>query len=446
MRQINQLQENLAIVQSRNSGLQTDGSGIHGSPPINDRQSVQREETGNRPFLDTFPVTQTIEIRKEALDVGDQPPNVSERNRGFQYGEDAHTIQTEAAPFRGQDITGPSSLDVPHHQEVFADGSTSMPPPTLFNKSPRTGHNEIEDCAHLQREGVLRANQPGAVSDDLQETGGERSQDNDEPFFYGESSSTALMQEVQDIISPSANLDFSGKADTLRGDSSIYSAQDNYPRREENIRSLQSIYLAANNHIHDLDLPPRPLADHLVHSYFSRVHILYPFLHRPTFEAAYAKLWSPSTTRDTHGSSGETNNLDAGLGDFTHSGPDSRVFCAGINAIFALSCQFSDLPISKSLVAAKGYLERAMALLLHPEMLDNPSISVVQVLLLLCLHLQSTPLRNRLCNIIGLACTMAQGLALHDDDNRRHGNGTTKNWIVIEIGRRIWYSCTMLEM
>jgi hypothetical protein len=266
-------------------------------------------------------------------------------------------------------------------------------------------------------------------------------------LFDAKSSSIALMQEAQEIISPSVNLDSSSNADTLQGESSIYLPSNIHQRPEDNIRALPLMFLTAENHLNDLDLPPRPLADHLLLSYFSRVQILYPFLHRPTFEAAYEKLWTPSTAGDNHENSGTPNrSVDTGLGNFINSGPDSRIFRAGVNAIFALSCQFSDLPISKSLVAAKGYLERAMSLLLHPELLDDPTISVVQVLLLLCLHLQSTPLRNRLWNTIGLALRMAQGLALHDDDDRRLGNGKTNDNIWIEIRRRIWYSCTMLEM
>lgn len=382
----------------------------------------------------------------------DHLPDISERNRASQNRRspsmpDFHAAQMEAAPLRGQNTNDFSYLDVSNHQERFADGTVSPTPAASFKESSRTGQSNAANDAPLRREGVHRASQANAVNDLPQEPGGERCQVEDEPYFYGESSSTALMQEAQEIISPSVNLDLSSNADTLQGESSIYLPSNNHRRREDNMRTLPSMFLTAENHLNDLDLPPRPLADHLVLSYFSRVHILYPFLHRPTFEAAYEKLWAPSTVGDNHENRGTSNRpADTGLGNFTNSGPDSRIFRAGVNTIFALSCQFSDLPISKSLLAAKGYLERAMALILHPELLDDPTISVVQVLLLLCLHLQSTPLRNRLWNTIGMALRMAQGLGLHDDDDKRHGNGKTKDNVWIEIRRRIWYSCTMLEM
>jgi hypothetical protein len=406
----------------------------------------------NRTLSDRFPTAKSSGSREAAFNTEDQLPDTSERNRAYQNRRsssitDVRVGQIEAAPLRRQNNNNSSYLDVSNRQEMFADGTVSPTPAASFKESSRTGQSNAENDNLLRREGVLRASQANAVNDHPQEASGERSQGDDEPYFYGESSNTALMQEAQDIISPSVNLDFSSNADTLQGESSIYLPSNNHQRREDNIRTLPSLFLTAENHLNDLDLPPRPLADHLLLSYFSRVHILYPFLHRPTFEAAYEKLWAPSTAGANHESRGTSNRpADTGLGNSTNSGPDSRIFRAGVNAIFALSCQFSDLPISKSLVAAKGYLERAMALILHPELLDDPTISVVQVLLLLCLHLQSTPLRNRLWNTIGLALRMAQGLALHDDDDKRHGNGKTKDDIWIEIRRRIWYSCTMLEM
>ena len=332
-------------------------------------------------------------------------------------------------------------------QEASANGSTSRMLADSVYGSSRARPSNAEIDVQRQHETFLRGRKLDATNEDPQVIGHETPRGNDEPYFYGESSTTTLMQEVHEIISPSARVDFSSNTDPSRGEPSVYSAPDNHPRRGESIRNLHSNYLTVRNHMNDFDLPPRSLADHLVNSYFNRVHILYPFLHRPTFEAAYEKLWAPITLRDVDGSGGRLNSLaDAGLGSSTNSSPESRVFYCGVNAIFALSCQFSELPISKTTEAAKGYLERAMALLLHSELLDNPSVSLVQVLLLLCLHLQSTPLRNRLWNVIGMAFRMAQGLGLQVEDGEGYGNWKTKSDLEIEMRRRVWYSCVMLDL
>ena len=391
MQRINQLEGKLALEEPLNCETSKDGSGIHGQPPSTTSRRIRSASARNGSTPNPSPALNASEGGRRAFGSGEQSPILSQRNSGRER----------------RDLSRP----------------------------------------------VVGANQSGSVSlhvqdsVDLQTIGHETPQENDEPYFYGESSNATLMQEVHDIISPTAQVDPSSNTDPSRGEPSIYSAPDSYMRREESIRTLHSNYLSVGSQINNFDLPPRSLADHLLDSYFNHVYILYPFLHRPTFEAAYEKLWAPANLRDVDGSGGGLNTFSgAGLGNFLDSGPESRVFYGGINAIFALSCQFSDLPIPKAMVAAKAYLERAMALLVHAELLDYPSISLVQVLLLLCLHLQSTPLRNRLWNIIGLAFRMAQGLGLHVEDGEGYGNRKTKSVLEIGMRRRTWYSCVMLDM
>lgn len=78
-------------------------------------------------------------------------------------------------------------------------------------------------------------------------------------------------------------------------------------------------------------LPPRPLADHLVDCYFSKIHVLYPFVHKEAFLAAYDSLWRNKDSPSTR----STNGL--GLGD---ARGDRTTFYYGLNVIFASGVSF----------------------------------------------------------------------------------------------------------
>ena len=310
------------------------------------------------------------------------------------------------------------------------------------HRSSRTGTSTADSDIPVSRETSFQG--LDATSLKLQPPESTAPQDNGTSYFYGESSNMAIMQEVHNIISPPTRGDLDTNTDSSRGAPSIYLPTDSKHRLSTQIRDLR--VLSDRLPISWLDLPPRSLADHLLECYFDRVYILYPFLYRPTFEAAYKNLWVPIDTIDMDDArEGLVNLSDTGLGNHTDSGPQSRIFYGGLNAIFALSCQFSDLPTSTSTEASNVYLERAMMLLLDAGLLDHPTISLVQVLLLICLHLQSTPLRNRLWNIIGLAVRMAQGLGLGEENSELCGNCTSKSILAIEMRRRTWYSCVMLD-
>jgi hypothetical protein len=312
----------------------------------------------------------------------------------------------------------------------------------------QSGHISAETPIQQQHDSLVQDFSTDAAGDSISTVGHENPQGEDEPYFYGESSTVSLMQEVHEIVSPaSKNADPPSNSRSSRLESSVLSAVNPHPGRIETIGNLPLKYFSARCQISDFDLPPRSLADHLVGCYFNRVHLLYPFLHKPTLQTAFRSLWDTGTSGDSCGNDERISNLqDAGLGNKTDSSPQSQVFYCGINAIFALSCQFSELPISKIGEAAKTYLERAMALLLHIELLDKPSVSLVQVLLLLGLHLQSTSLSDRCWNIIGMACRMAQGLGLHIVDREVCGNGKTRSELEVEMRRRVWYTCVMLDL
>jgi hypothetical protein len=154
--------------------------------------------TENRPLLDRFPPAKSCGSKEAALDIEDQLPDTSERNRAYQNprspsAADGHVGQIEANPLHGQNTTGFSHLDVSNRQERFADGTVSTTPAASLEESLRTGQSKAENDAPLRREGVLRASRANAVNDHLQEAGGERSQGDDEHLL---STSTPAVTQI----------------------------------------------------------------------------------------------------------------------------------------------------------------------------------------------------------------------------------------------------------
>jgi hypothetical protein len=185
----------------------------------------------------------------------------------------------------------------------------------------------------------------------------------------------------------------------------------------------------------DFSLPPRSLADHLLECYWDRVHCLFPFFHRPSFEQAYENLWgSDKATKP------ELPQLNIGLGGAFDCGPNSIVFHCALNCIFALGCYFSDIPPADREAAVYSFFLRAKRFV-NLDLLDIGTIGVVQTLLIVSLLLQSTPYPIRCWNAIGLACRVAQGLGLHETTTH-----ASNKPLETEIRRRTWYSCVIMDM
>ncbi|KXG54657.1 Transcription factor [Penicillium griseofulvum] len=185
----------------------------------------------------------------------------------------------------------------------------------------------------------------------------------------------------------------------------------------------------------DFSLPPRSLADHLLECYWDRVHCLFPFFHRPSFEQAYENLWgSDKATKP------ELPQLNIGLGGAFDCGPNSIVFHCALNCIFALGCYFSDIQPADREAAVYSFFLRAKRFV-NLDLLDIGTIGVVQTLLIVSLLLQSTPYPIRCWNAIGLACRVAQGLGLHETTTH-----ASNKPLETEIRRRTWYSCVIMDM
>ncbi|KAL3455131.1 fungal-specific transcription factor domain-containing protein [Aspergillus heterothallicus] len=186
----------------------------------------------------------------------------------------------------------------------------------------------------------------------------------------------------------------------------------------------------------DFTLPPRALADHLLACFFDRVYNIYPFFHRPSFEAAYQQLWCTENER----SSAPLTDLRIGLGSSADSGPQSIVFHTALNVIFALGCHFTELPRGELELVAHSFFLRAKRFI-GLDFLDVNTIGVVQALLITALYLQSSPYPSRCWHSVGVACRIALGLGLHESDIF-----ASLTPLELDIRRRTWAGCVMLDM
>ncbi|KAF5672609.1 cytochrome P450 monooxygenase [Fusarium circinatum] len=173
-----------------------------------------------------------------------------------------------------------------------------------------------------------------------------------------------------------------------------------------------------------LFLPPRKVADGFVQAYWKFLHPILPILHRPTLMRLYDKLWMVD---DTRGSSKICNVDDA-------------VFFSTLNIVLAIGCQFSEqMEPTRKLTMASKFYQRSKALLTD-ELLDYPSLALVQLLLLTGVYLQSTEHANRCWNIVGSAIRSAQSMSLHLDRKRNSINQVER-----EMERRVWHACVFLD-
>jgi len=78
---------------------------------------------------------------------------------------------------------------------------------------------------------------------------------------------------------------------------------------------------------------------------------------------------------------------------------------------------------------------------LHIDILDQGSLALVQTLLIITQYLQSTHSPSRCWNSLGLACRIGQGLGLHVEDSAAKLDPTQ-----VELRRRVWHGCNVMDM
>lgn len=170
-------------------------------------------------------------------------------------------------------------------------------------------------------------------------------------------------------------------------------------------------------------LPQRQQADDFLNCYWEFVHPVFPLLDLQSFNVTYERLWVSAPGKAFNG-----DEL-----------PET-IYHATLNLVFALGCQYSNdvPPHRKSSYADELY--RRSRRLLNFEILDALELSLVQLFLLTGVYLQSTEHANRCWNVVGLAIRTAQGLGLNAGNNSHRENQRT-----VEIRRRVWYSCILLD-
>ncbi|KAJ0414982.1 fungal-specific transcription factor domain-containing protein [Aspergillus carlsbadensis] len=183
-------------------------------------------------------------------------------------------------------------------------------------------------------------------------------------------------------------------------------------------------------------LPPRALADHLVDCYFSRIHSLYPFIHKEAFLSCYTLVWT-SNGSQVDVSTNPYLNAGLGLGDL---GVSTTTFYYGLNIVFAMGCQFSDLVQAERETTSEAFFHRCKRAL-DVEYLERGDLALVQVLLLTAHYLQGSQTPNRCWHAIGTACRLAQGVGLHSLRGDEHRSFAQK-----QMRRRIWHGCRMLDL
>lgn len=274
---------------------------------------------------------------------------------------------------------------------------------------------------------------------------------NIDPRLLPEHERAALEQSSVDAMGGDAGIDTPDNGQTFYGSSSAHEftrqmygtiLQNNTaPSMTESTEASPSLqqpsasataYMASEN----FSLLPRELADHLMHLYWDRVHVLYPFLHKTSFMGAYEDLWKPAVEYKLR------NRPGLGLGASKDSGPSSVIFHCAFNAAMALGMQFADLPLDEKERVSATCLAKSKDLL-RLDLFDNGDIALVQTLLLLTQYFQSTHWPNKCWTTIGLACRLAQGLGLHVE-----GASIEQQLSVAEceMRRRAWHGCVTLDI
>lgn len=287
-------------------------------------------------------------------------------------------------------------------------------------------------------------------------------------YFYGTSSSVSFSQQIQQtqkrllrsrVGAKGSSTGFplghnqSGQTRTQRA-----TASASAPLQQDTLSDLLTA-MGSPPALDDWLLPPRHLADHLMDCYWERVHCLYPFVHQPSFVTAYNRIWTSTpansqaengraslSTASTAAVAGTAPGVRVGLG-----GPDCpiSVFYSALNAIFALSVQFSDVsPASERAALSEAFLRRAKQVL-RVDIVDEGNLALIQTLLIMAQYLQSTQYPNRCWNIVGLAVRMAQGLGLCvdcDDSGENDDQSGKRPFLEIQMRRRTWYGCVTLDL
>lgn len=186
-------------------------------------------------------------------------------------------------------------------------------------------------------------------------------------------------------------------------------------RRKSRIGSV----IRAKNELHrdNFILPPHALASNLVDLFFEYAFPIYPFVHEPTFRKRF-------TT--TYGNNRNSEALDI-------------PWQSTLNLVFALGCDYLQLPLKEIYELSHTFHRRGAELILS-MCFDTSTLDVIQALLLLSAHLQSTMQFNRFWSSMGCILRSAQGLGFHIDPADWEISPVEK-----EMRRRLWWGIYALD-
>jgi hypothetical protein len=247
----------------------------------------------------------------------------------------------------------------------------------------------------------------------------------------GLSPSFQELREISDTTFSSNNIPDHDVAmdDNNMNDSSVRTIVGNFMQEVENVvaEKLGEASLPASNTLSrsqdssspqqedsDYILPTREQADTLLNSYWSYVHVLYPFLDKSQVEEDYDKIWY------------RNNSIT-----------NQRSFFCLLNSIFAIGSRQFRSATSNHDHSADIFCMRAR------ELLDFEACSIrsVQSYLLLALYFQSTDEMRKCWVFLGLATRTAQMLEPHLPGTSEQITGSRNK----EALCKIWHGCILID-
>lgn len=229
-------------------------------------------------------------------------------------------------------------------------------------------------------------------------------------YLYGSSSTIAFVRHVFRSINRPPNL-LGYHTNPQQG----FSRPMVTPARQQLLHGPQALS--------DLEfLPRRQTADLYVQQFWRIIHVVFPILHKPTFDSFYNSLWLPSSPNR------QTAQAD-----------DPTLF-ATLNLVFALGAQFTTPAGSVERRAVAEHFYQRARMLVPIDAIDVMTIPTVQILLLTTVYFQNTNYATRCWNTAGLAIRAAQSLGLHLERTSERRSQLDR-----EISRRLWHLCVTMD-
>ncbi|KAK7897959.1 hypothetical protein LTR67_004591 [Exophiala xenobiotica] len=173
-------------------------------------------------------------------------------------------------------------------------------------------------------------------------------------------------------------------------------------------------------------LPDRASADHLVHIYFSTIHIAYPFISEPDFRQTYESFWQSDSLEGFRGPW-----LSLLLTVFAIGSCYERIAESG--AAQSTQAQTPD--------QHQRYFDHAVTIARNYA--SKHTVDHVSTLLAQCFYLLATCQTDRCWTTLGMAVRIAQSIGLHVEEG--HRASCEDALAPREMCRRVWYSIFVLD-